>query len=116
VSDDTADRPTPDPVVDEVTEGAIPVPATDPPEEAATVPVAPPPLDSPPDAPAAVPPPSLDAETFAPPAGPATAGSDPGASATAASGPFPPDRPERKLGAAFAGGLLLALVLKRLVR
>jgi hypothetical protein len=27
---------------------------------------------------------------------------------------FPPDRPERAVGAAFAGGLVLALVLKRL--
>jgi hypothetical protein len=29
---------------------------------------------------------------------------------------FPADRPERAVGAAFAGGLLLALILKRLAR
>ena len=29
---------------------------------------------------------------------------------------FPPDRPERAVGAAFAGGLVLALILKRLGR
>jgi hypothetical protein len=29
---------------------------------------------------------------------------------------FPPDRPERAAGAAFAGGLVLALILKRLAR
>jgi hypothetical protein len=29
---------------------------------------------------------------------------------------FPPDRPERAVGAAFAGGMVLALILKRLAR
>jgi hypothetical protein len=29
---------------------------------------------------------------------------------------FPPDRPERAVGAAFAGGVVLALILKRLAR
>jgi hypothetical protein len=29
---------------------------------------------------------------------------------------FPPERPERALGAAFAGGMVLALILKRLAR
>ena len=29
---------------------------------------------------------------------------------------FPPDRPERAAGAAFAGGMVLALILKRLAR
>jgi hypothetical protein len=38
--------------------------------------------------------------------------SGPGALAAA----FPPDRPERAVGGAFAGGLVLALILKRLAR
>jgi hypothetical protein len=40
------------------------------------------------------------------------ASASPGALAAA----FPPDRPERAAGAAFAGGLVLALILKRLAR
>ncbi|HTU97743.1 MAG TPA: hypothetical protein VMF14_17980 [Solirubrobacteraceae bacterium] len=39
---------------------------------------------------------------------------DAGPSALAAA--FPPERPERAVGAAFAGGLVLALILKRLAR
>jgi hypothetical protein len=29
---------------------------------------------------------------------------------------FPPERPERAIGAAFAGGLVVALILKSLAR
>ena len=54
-----------------------------------------------------------------PPAPPVT---EPPPSATASAGPggvaaaFGPDRPERAVGAAFAGGIILALILKRLAR
>jgi hypothetical protein len=41
-----------------------------------------------------------------------TASAGPGGLAAA----FPPDRPERAVGAAFGGGLVLALILKRLAR
>ena len=39
-----------------------------------------------------------------------------GAIAGWAGSPFPADRPEIGVGAAFAGGLVLALILKRLAR
>ena len=111
MSDPAADRPGPDPGDDEVTEGAIPVPAADPTEGTASVPVTPPVIESPAGAPAAVAPSAPGSEPSVPPTGPAPPARD-----APLSGPFPADRPERKLGAAFAGGLLLAVVLRRLAR
>ena len=60
------------------------------------------------DSPAPVPPPVTgDPAAQAPPIAPATGGP---------SSPFPADRPEIAVGAAFAGGLVFALILKRLAR
>ena len=60
------------------------------------------------ESPAPVPPPVAgDPAAQAPPIAPAIAGS---------SSPFPSDRPEIAVGAAFAGGLVFALILKRLAR
>ncbi|HWE15454.1 MAG TPA: hypothetical protein VG365_18150 [Solirubrobacteraceae bacterium] len=74
-------------------------------------PTSPPPSDeSPPEAPATlapVPPPAFG--TTGPPA--------PDESSPAGGGSLlPADRPELAVGAAFAGGLVLALILKRLAR
>jgi hypothetical protein len=60
----------------------------------------------------------------APPVSPPQAAHDPVAGGISASdfhpagsgSPFPADRPEVAVGAAFAGGLVLALILKRLAR
>ena len=46
----------------------------------------------------------------------ATAGGRGGTAAARLESVFPPDRPERAVGAAFAGGLVLALILKPLAR
>ncbi len=63
-----------------------------------------------------VPPRPAASTTNTPPPAPespfADAPSDPGPLAAA----FPPEQPERAVGAAFAGGLVLALILKRLAR
>ena len=78
-----------------------------PPPAAAAAPApaaAPPPVTTPP--PAAAPPPVTAPPSFD------DASSGPSGLAAA----FPPDRPERAAGAAFAGGLVLALILKRLAR
>jgi hypothetical protein len=77
---------------------AAPEPPTPPAAFAPSGTTAPPPPASPPS----------DAE---PPSG-EDASAGPGGLAAA----FPPERPERALGAAFAGGLALALILKRLAR
>jgi hypothetical protein len=61
-----------------------------------------------PEPPAAIPPPPPVTELPAVDSG----SSGPGGLAAA----FGPDRPERAIGAAFAGGLVLALILKRLAR
>jgi hypothetical protein len=77
---------------------AAPEPATPEPPPAFT----PPPPPPPPAPPSAAEPSSSEA---------ASAGPDGGLAAA-----FPSDRPERAVGAAFAGGLVLALILKRLAR
>jgi hypothetical protein len=59
----------------------------------------------------APPPPASPPPNAEPPSG-QDASAGPGGLAAA----FPPERPERALGAAFAGGLALALILKRLAR
>jgi hypothetical protein len=58
--------------------------------------------------------PAVGAVPPAPVAGPATDWSSPGSDAGALDAPS--DRPEVAVGAAFAGGFVLALVLKRLAR
>jgi hypothetical protein len=90
-------------------EDPAPVP---PPEPDAPAPAAPPVPPRVPLAPAVPPPPSLAADD--PAVGGITATDFPPASG--AGSPFPADRPEVAVGAAFAGGLVLALILKRLAR
>jgi hypothetical protein len=89
---------------DEVIEGALPVvaPAADPTQP----PPAPPVIETPPAAPAAAVPAS-------PP--PPSAGA-PAPSPSSGGGSLVGDRPELAVGGAFAGGLVLALILKRLAR
>lgn len=119
------------PVGDEVTEGAVPVAPAEPEPAAESKPAAepeaappptPPVVETPPAQPAAVDP---GAATLAPRATPSYAATpapeptsaDAGSTvADGAGGPFSSDRPERAIGAAFAGGLVLALILKRLAR
>lgn len=80
----------------------VPAAASAPPA-ASTPPAAFAPADAPaPPAPAPPPPPAELPSGEGDPAGIAAA--------------FPADRPERAVGAAFAGGLVLALILKRLAR
>jgi hypothetical protein len=109
-----------------VTEAGPPEPA------GAAEPVAPAPVGAEPEPPAGAPEPPAGAP--APPV-PTTASAPPAAAPpppppltllpsgdSGPSGPaglaaaFPSDRPERAVGAAFAGGLVLALILKRLAR
>jgi hypothetical protein len=71
---------------------------------------APPAAFAAPDAPAPPPPASTSPVTELPSGEDTSAG--PGGLAAA----FPPDRPERAVGAAFGGGLLLAVILRRLAR
>ncbi|MFL5862506.1 MAG: hypothetical protein ACJ780_17320 [Solirubrobacteraceae bacterium] len=71
--------------------------------------VAPEPAPPPPFAPPSSAPPAPEG----PPAPPAPEGLSDGGGLAAM---FPPDQPERAVGAAFAGGFILALVLKRLAR
>jgi hypothetical protein len=76
----------------------------------------PPPVVTPPAAaavPPVPPPPTRDADS--PGAGAVTATDFPPAGDGGGS-PFPADRPEIAVGAAFAGGFVLALILKRLAR
>jgi hypothetical protein len=47
---------------------------------------------------------------------PATATPPEDSAGPAVSGPLPADRPEMTVGAAFAGGFVLAMILKRLAR
>ena len=79
------------------------------------------------DAPTQVSAPEPAAAPEAPPAPPAAPDPPPPVTdvpsgAVASDGPsglaaaFPPEHPERALGAAFGGGLVLALILKRLAR
>jgi hypothetical protein len=79
-----------------------------------------------PDSPAAPAPPAAfapaDATASSPPVTPPPPVTDSSSGESASAGPaglaaaFPSDRPERAVGAAFAGGLVLALILKRLAR
>jgi hypothetical protein len=79
-----------------------------------------------PDSPAPAPPPppafAPAAATASPPVAPPPPITELPSGDSASAGPgglaaaFPPDRPERAVGAAFGGGLVLALILKRLAR
>ena len=78
-------------------------------------PPAPPAAFAPADAATAPLPPAAPTTTAPPPTTePPFADASTGPSALAAA--FPPDQPERAVGAAFAGGVVLALILKRLAR
>lgn len=70
------------------------------------------------EAPAPVPPPMTDAPPVkAPPIpGPGPAAAHVNDGPLPSGSPFPADRPEIAVGAAFAGGFVLALILKRLAR
>jgi hypothetical protein len=90
---------------------AAPVPDDSPtevrtPDPSAAAPAPPPPAPPPP--PAAAPPPPPVSE----PSGDTAFSAGPSGLAAA----FPPENPERAVGAAFAGGIVLALILKRLAR
>lgn len=74
------------------------------------------PYGSGPDAAAADAEPTLAHETVAPPPPTPTGDADPAEPAPLAIPGLPPDRPELHVGAAFAGGFLLAMFLKRLAR
>jgi hypothetical protein len=93
-------------------EDPAPVPPPEPDAPAPAVPPVPPPAASAVATPAVPPPPSLAADD--PVVGGITATDFP--PATGAGSPFPADRPEVAVGAAFAGGLVLALILKHLAR
>jgi hypothetical protein len=89
---------------------AAPEPAAAPPEPpgAPTPPAAFAPADAPAPPPPGPPPPPSELPPSELPSG---EGAPAGLAAA-----FPPDHPERAVGAAFAGGLVLALILKRLGR
>jgi hypothetical protein len=79
------------------------------PAAAAEAPTAPPPPAAPSPPPPAAPSPPPPVTDL--PSGESTAAGPSGLAAA-----FPPEHPERALGAAFGGGLVLALILKRLAR
>jgi hypothetical protein len=56
------------------------------------------------------------ASAVPPPLPPPPSAEDGSTAAARLESAFPPERPERAIGAAFAGGLVLALILKSLAR
>jgi hypothetical protein len=97
-------------VPDDAPTTVSPPPATPPPPAAfaaADSPGPPPPVSTPPPPPASTP---------LPPVSELPSGEDTSAGPGGLAGAFPADRPERAVGAAFGGGLLLAVILKRLAR